>query len=132
MSRRLLFFFVIFTATFFVSSVGFSQCLLISGTTQDVTCFGGNDGQIMLNITAGTPPNAQPPWDIELIFEDSGGGTTQLAFHNDVTFTSITFTPGNGSLNVSGADAFGIPSNDIDPGSRYRVEVRSTGGNNRM
>jgi hypothetical protein len=129
MIRRLYFFIVIFLAAFFSTTAGYGQCLTIPTTSQDVSCFGGNDGEISLTINAGTPPNAQPPWDIELFFEDSGGGLTSLAFYNDVTFTSIIFTPGNGSLNIIGADAFGIPANDfIDPGSRYRIEVRSTGG----
>ncbi|HNP95443.1 MAG TPA: PA14 domain-containing protein, partial [Cyclobacteriaceae bacterium] len=104
-------------------------CLSIAANTQAASCFGGNNGQIQLTITAGTMPNAQPPFDIELFFQDSGGGLTQLAFHDDVAFTTITFTPGNGSLNLPGAEAFGIPANDaVDPGSEYRINVRSTGG----
>ncbi|MGE0588408.1 MAG: gliding motility-associated C-terminal domain-containing protein [Cyclobacteriaceae bacterium] len=104
-------------------------CLSIAANTQAASCFGGNNGQIQLTITAGTIPNAQPPFDIELFFQDSGGGLTQLAFHDDVAFTTITFTPGNGSLNLPGAEAFGIPANDaVDPGSEYRINVRSTGG----
>ncbi|MCB0490530.1 MAG: SprB repeat-containing protein, partial [Cyclobacteriaceae bacterium] len=104
-------------------------CLSIAANTQAASCFGGNNGQIQLTITAGTIPNAQPPFDIELFFQDSGGGLTQLAFHDDVALTTITFTPGNGSLNLPGAEAFGIPANDaVDPGSEYRINVRSTGG----
>jgi len=128
--RRLAYFIVFFSGLLFGHNELMAQpgCLSISATTTTTSCFSGNDGQISLTITAGNPGQAQPPWDIELFFQDSGGGLTQLAFHDNVSVTSITFTPGNGSLNVAGAEAFGIPSNDFDPGSEYRINVRSTGG----
>ncbi|MEP2671520.1 MAG: gliding motility-associated C-terminal domain-containing protein [Cyclobacteriaceae bacterium] len=128
--RRLAYFIVFFSGLLFGHTELMAQpgCLSISATTSTTSCFSGNDGQISLTITAGNPGQAQPPWDIELFFQDSGGGLTQLAFHDNVSVTSITFTPGNGSLNVAGAEAFGIPSNDFDPGSEYRINVRSTGG----
>lgn len=127
MSKRL-HFFIFFWAALFSSSAVYSQCLSLSVTTSNASCFSGNDGAITLTINPGTAPDAQPPFDIELFFRDSNG-RTQLAFYDNVAFTSITFTPGNGSLNVSGADAFGIPANAfIEPGSDYVIDVRSTGG----
>ncbi len=128
--KRLVNFIILISGLIFSHTQLMAQpgCLSISASTTSTSCFSGNDGQISLNITAGNIPNAQPPWDIELFFQDSGGGLTQLAFHDDVSFTNIIFTPGNGSLNIAGAEAFGIPSNAFDPGSEYRINVRSTGG----
>ena len=101
-----------------------AQCLTISSTQVDVTCFGGNNGQITLNIIPGTIPNAQPPFSIDLYY--FSGGLTPLASYSNVNFTTITFTPGNLSLNLPGADAFGIPATPA--GDFYRIDVRSTGG----
>lgn len=129
MLRRFFYFFIFFFTTLSYSSAVYSQCLSLAVTSVDVSCYGGNDGQITLTITPGTPPDAQAPYTIELFFRDSGGGLTQLASHNNVNVTSITFTPGNGSLNLLGAEDFGIPANDfVDPGSDYKIDVRSTGG----
>ncbi len=105
-------------------NVAWAQCLTVSTTQVDVTCFGGNDGQITLNITPGTFPNAQPPYSIDLYY--FSGGLTPLASYINVGFTTITFTPGNGSLNLPGADAFGIPATPA--GDFYRIDVRSSGG----
>src|SRR6185295_6608552 len=74
-----------------------AQCLTISETHTDVTCFGGINGSITLTITPGTFPNAQAPYSIQLYYFSSG--LTQLASYSNVGFTTITFTPGNGSLN---------------------------------
>lgn len=120
---------IFFLALCFYSPVAYSQCLSLSVTTAPTSCYGSNDGEIALTINPGTPPDAQAPYDIELFFRDSDGNLTQLAAYNDVSFTSITFTPGNGSLNIPGAEAFGIPANNsTDPGSDYKIDVRSTGG----
>jgi len=101
-----------------------AQCLTISTTQVDVSCFGGNDGQITLTITPGTFPNAQPPYSIDLYYFQ--GGLTPLASHVGYMSNTITFTPGNTSLNLPGADAQGIVA--TQPGDFYRIDVRSTGG----
>src|SRR5258708_34651222 len=119
------FFVPLLVASFFLMSGRTNaQCLIISEVHTDVSCFGGNDGSITLTITPGTSPNAQAPYSIQLYYFSSG--FTQLASYTNVAFTSITFTPGNGSLNSPGADAFGIPANAA--GEYYRIDVQSTGG----
>ena len=128
MYKRLQYFFIFSWLIFFSSIDAFAQpgCLSISTSLTDATCFGGNDGKIQLTITPGAI-NAQPPFSIDLFFKDSGGGNTQLASYTGVAFTTITFTPGNGSLNVIGANSFGIPANaSVDPGSTYFIVVGST------
>src|SRR5579859_5369612 len=115
---------LLFAFCFFLSAQSYAQCLSLSETHTDVSCFGGNDGSITLTITPGTSPNAQAPYSIQLYYFSSG--LTQLASYSNVSFTSITFTPGNGSLNAPGADAFGIPANQS--GEYYRIDVQSTGG----
>ncbi len=122
MLKRLIFCFALFLGLSI--NVALAQCLTISTTQVDVSCFGGNDGQITLNITPGTFPNAQPPYSIDLFY--FSGGLTPLASYVNVGFTTITFTPSNGSLNLLGADAFGIPATPV--GDFYRIDVRSTGG----
>src|SRR5258708_2023960 len=115
---------LLFASRFLLSEHSNAQCLVILETDTDVWCFGGNDGSITVTITPGTSPNAQAAYSIQLYYFSSG--FTQLASYTNVAFTSITFTPGNGSLNSPGADAFGIPANAA--GEYYRIDVQSTGG----
>ena len=126
MKSRLLAFVLFFSIFSTVGFKSFSQSLAISASVTNVTCFGGNNGEILLTITSPAPPIAQPPYAIDLFYDDGSGSLTPLASYIGVNFTTITFKSGNGSLNVLGADAFGIPAT---PGiERYRIDVRSTGG----
>ena len=128
MKSRLLAFVLFFTIFSAIGFRSFSQNLVISATVTNVTCFGGTDGQIMLTITSPAPPIAQPPYTINLFYDDGSGSLTPMASYVGVNFTTITFRSGNGSLNVPGADADGIPAT---PGiERYRIDVLSTGGTN--
>lgn len=119
-TRRLLRSLLIIGAFLFTKSV-MGQCLQISVTTQDATC-GGNDGQITLNITPGTPPNAQSPYTISLAYVDTDGQMTLLANYPGVSFETITFSQGDGTLNIPGADELGIPA------AQFYILVVSSGG----
>jgi|GEM_PF-3064421 len=111
------------------ASQAFGQCLSVTTTLTHIECYGDNTGEILVNITAGASPNAQPPWDVELYFRDSNNNLTLLGKVDNSSSTSITFKKGNGSLTEAGADDFGIPANsNVDPGSQYQINVSATGG----
>ena len=117
-------FFVIGILIFALTESVYAQCLIISNTQTNVSCFGGNDGTITLNITPGTIPNAQPPFNVQLYY--NSGGLTLLSSITNTSLTSITFAAGNGTLNQPGADSFGIPANGS--GEDYQIFVQSQGG----
>ncbi|MBS1486915.1 MAG: SprB repeat-containing protein, partial [Bacteroidetes bacterium] len=115
---------VFFGVGFFLNQNAKGQCLSITTSQTNVSCFGGNDGTITLTITPGTIPDAQPPYAIQLYYFSSG--LTQLSSITNFSSSTITFKAGNGTLNQPGADAFGIPANAS--GEYYRVDVQSSGG----
>src|SRR5258708_36594175 len=99
---------LLFASSFLLSGHSNAQCLVLSETHTDVSCFGGNDGSITLTITPGASPNAQAPYSIQLYYFSSG--FTQLASYTNFAFTSITFTPGNASLISPVSHDFRIPA----------------------
>ncbi|MCF6359423.1 MAG: gliding motility-associated C-terminal domain-containing protein [Cyclobacteriaceae bacterium] len=109
----------IFGLIFLISALGFSNRsfgqLIINASQTDVSCFGGNDGTITVNVISGTAP-----FRYQLVYQ-TGGGDVDLSDQVGIAATSFTFKTGNGSLNEPGAEAFGIPRHGL-----YKITVISS------
>ncbi|MEN8249366.1 MAG: SprB repeat-containing protein, partial [Bacteroidota bacterium] len=106
---------ILFLAALIISSIQSYSQVAITATTTDVTCYGGNDGVITVNVTAGTGPYRYT------LYYEHASGDFRLGDHPGIAASSFTFQTGNGSLNEPGAEAFGIPKY-----GSYRVRVISS------
>lgn len=105
---------IILLAIFCLCLASYAQAQIINSVTPtNVNCFGGNDGEITVNVTG------PGPYTYRLRYDFGDGSFNDLGIISGAASNTITFKKGNGTLFD---DAVGIPAN-VPPLESYVITV---------